>query len=126
MRARSKEEKLAYRNDRGSRFERANFLLWFSSSFLWVAFFYFTLTVLSIRMGKPLFMPAFIIVFAINYFILNRVYIKSNRCRLVVEDKVVKKRYILFARFFVFVSILVSMAIMLAMTIYYGKNVGFL
>ena len=112
--------------DRGSRFERANFLLWFSSSFVLVAFFYFALTVLSIKIGKSLVLLVFILVFAINYFILQKVYIRSNRCRLIVDDNAVKKGHVLLARFLVFFSIFASMAIMLAMTIYYGKNVGFL
>ncbi len=112
--------------DRGSRFERAAFLLWFSSSFALVAFFYFTLTILSIRIGKPFILPMFILVFAINYFSLQRIYIKSNRCSLVVGNNTVKKGYVIFARFFVFFSIFMSMAIMLAMMVYYGKNVGFL
>ena len=113
--------------EQGSRFVRANFLLWFSSSFIWVAVFYLALTLLSIQIGKPMFMPIFISVFAINYFLLQSVYIKSKRSELVVERrKGATKSYVVFARFFVFLSIFASMAIMLSMIVYYGKSIGFL
>ncbi len=113
--------------DRGSRFARANFLLWFSSSFIWVAVFYLTLTLLAIQIGKPMFMPIFLSIFAINYFLLQRVYIKLKRSELVVDKrKEVTRGNVVFARFFVFISIFVSMAIMLSMIVYYGKSIGFL
>lgn len=113
--------------DKGSRFVRANFLLWFSSSFIWVAFFYSALILLEIQIGKNLFLPIFISVFTINYYLLQRVYIKTNRSKLVIENgKEVTRGFIFFSRFFVFLSIFVSIGIMLIATIYYGKNIGFL
>jgi archaellum biogenesis protein FlaJ (TadC family) len=113
--------------NRGSRTTRAHFGLWFSSSFVWVGIVYLVLTLFKIRIGKPLFMPIFILVFTVNYFLLYYIYIKMNRSKLVIDTgKEVTKGYALFAKFFVFLAIFFSIAIMLAMTIYYGKNVGFL
>lgn len=113
--------------ERGSRFVRANFLLWFSSSFIWVAAFYLILTLLEVQIEKSIFLPIFISIFVLNYFLLRQVYIKANRSKLVVENrKEVTRGFVLFSRFFVFLSIFASMAIMLIATIYYGKRIGFL
>jgi hypothetical protein len=111
--------------DQGSRPERANFLLWFSTSFLWVAVFYFILSILGLHIPKSLFMPIFLAVFAVNYFTLRRVYLKSNRSKSVIEKGRDKQGNKALAIAFVFFALFLAVAIALGMIIYYGKNIGY-
>lgn len=110
-----------------SRIGRAHFLLWFSSSFIWVGVFFLVLILLRIHIGKPLYLPIFLSVFALNYFLLYRTYIKMDRYKMVIETgKDITRSRVLFARFFMVLSTFLSIAIMLAIAIYYGKNIGYL
>jgi hypothetical protein len=107
--------------------ERAHFGLWFSSSFVWVGAFYLILIMLRVQIGRPLFIPIFLSVFALNYFLLYRIYIKGNRSKLVVEaTRNVTKSYSLFAKLFIVLSPFLSASIMLSVILYYGRNIGFL
>lgn len=110
-----------------SRIGRAHFLLWFPSSFIWVGAVYLVLTLLKVQIGKPLLMPIFLSVFALNYFLLYRIYIKMDKGKMLLEaGKDITKGRVLSSRFFVLLSIFASMAIMLVVMIYYGKNIGYL
>ena len=112
---------------RRSRIGRAHFLLWFSSSFIWVGVFFLILILLRIQIGKPLYLPIFLSVFALNYFLLYRTYIKTDRGKMVLEtEKDITRGRVLFARFFIILSMFLSIAIMLAIAVYYGKNIGYL
>ena len=113
--------------DRGSRIERAHFGLWFSSSFVWVAIFYSILALLEVRIGKFLFLPIFLLIFALNYFALHRTYIKGKRGREAIGKlSEITRGYLIFSRLFVFLSIFMTMAIMVIAIVYYGKNIHFL
>jgi hypothetical protein len=112
--------------DKGSRVERANFLLWFASSFIWVALFYLILSLIEIRIGKFLFMPIFLFVFTANHFMLHRIYLKGKRGTEIIEKASEINKRAVPSRLFVFLSIFLAMAIMLLATVYYGKNIRFL
>lgn len=85
------------------------------------------LILLRIQIGKPLYLPIFLSVFALNYFLLYRTYIKTDRGKMVLEtEKDITRGRVLFARFFIILSMFLSIAIMLAIAVYYGKNIGYL
>lgn len=112
---------------RRSRIGRAHFLLWFSSSFIWVGVAFLILILLRIQIGKRLYLPIFLSVFALNYFLLYRVYIKTDRSKMVIEsEKDITRGRVLLARLFMVLSTFLSIALMLAIAIYYGKNIGYL
>lgn len=112
---------------RRSRIGRAHFLLWFSSSFIWVGVAFLILILLRIQIGKLLYLPIFLSVFALNYFLLYRVYIKTDRSKMVIEsEKDITRGRVLLARLFMVLSTFLSIALMLAIAIYYGKNIGYL
>jgi len=74
-----------------------------------------------------LYLPMFLSVFALNYFLLYRTYIRMDRGKMLLEtEKGITRGRVLFARFFMFLSIFLSIAIMLAIGLYYGKNIGYL
>lgn len=110
-----------------SRIERAHFLLWFSSSFLWVGVSFLILILLGVHIGKFLFLPIFFSVFALSYFLLCHAYIKLGRGKTLLQaEKDIARGRVFWARLFMILSTFISMAVMLAIAIYYGKNIGYL
>jgi len=112
---------------RGSRYERANFLLWFSSSFIYLAIFYVLLALLGVQIYKSMYLPIFFLIFGINYLILWYIYIKKKRSELVIDSKgEVSKMYVIFYRLFATFFTFFSIAVAVISTIYYGKYISFL
>lgn len=113
--------------DRGSRLERANFLLWFSSSFFYVAIFYLILILINLQIHKVLFLPIFVAIFIINFLILKSVYLNNRRSKMVIQDRGEgTKSIVLFSRFFSISFTFFTMALMIMTIIYYGKFISFL
>ena len=111
---------------RGSRYERANFLLWFSSSFIYVAVFYLILRLVELQIYKSMYLPLFFTIFGSNYLILWYIYIKRKRSEFVIKSKgdVSKWKIILYRLLAIFFTFL-SMVLMVLSVIYYGKFVSF-
>ncbi len=111
----------------GSRFERANFIMWYSSSFIYVSFFYFILILLKVHISKYLFLPLFIAIFTLNFIFLYYIYIKKKRSSKIVEMKGEASRsFKIFSRFFAILFTFVAMGISIVVIIYYGKHIHFL
>jgi hypothetical protein len=109
-----------------SRIGRAQFLLWFSSSFMGGILF-FDFNFIQNPHWKTSVFSMFISVFALNYFFLYRACIKMDRSKKVLETgKEITRSRVLFARAFMIISTFLSIAIMLAIAIYYGRNIGYL
>lgn len=112
---------------RPSRIRRAHFLLWFSSSFIWVGSVFLILILLRLQIAKQLYLPIFLSVFALNYFLLFRRYVKADRSKMIEKtERRISRGHILLARLFMVFSTFLAIAIMLAITLFYGKNIGYL
>jgi len=89
--------------------------------------FLFDFNIIRIQIGKSLHLPMFLSVFAINYFLLYRTYIKMDREKMLLKtEKDITRSRVLFARFFLVLSMFLSIAILIVIAVYYGKNIGYL
>ena len=112
---------------RGSRDERAVFLFWMPSSFIYVALFYLLLILTKVQIYKASFLPIWTLIFIVNYIVLRKIYIKNGRSKTVLGNKAeVSKFYVLIGTIFSVLSIFLTAIIAIVCTFYYGKNVSFL
>lgn len=112
---------------RGHRDERAVFLFWIFSSFIYVAFFYLMLTLMELRIYKVLFLPIWAGVFFGNYFLLTYIYVKNKRAKLVLKAyNKASKSYIITSAILSIIAIFVSLGIAIICVFFYGKNVSFI
>ncbi len=112
---------------RGSRYERANFLLWFSTSFIYVAVLYLIFTLVELQIYKSMYLPIFFLIFGLNFLILWYIYIKKKRSKQVIDNtgEVSKSKVVLYRLFAIFFTFF-SMALTVISTVYYGKFISFL
>ncbi len=109
----------------GSRDERAVFLFWLASSFIYVALIYLMLILVKVQSVKALFFPIWIFIFALNYLGLRRIYIKNGRSKYVLGNREEVSRFrVVVSTIYTILSIFFAATITVLCAFYYGKYIN--
>ena len=112
--------------DRGSRFARASFLLWYPTSFIYMAFIFILLIIFKIHISRVLFLPTYVIVFIINFYWLEYKYVKRKRGERIITEKGKGSRsFVILCRIIAPLIFFSAMILSLAVMFYYGKYTGY-